>query len=84
MLSGDIKVNGTLIGEWYATRASHDRRDFNDYECHLKYRDIQGYPCEAHWFMHGQGHVNGAVSLAARVLSEGMAKAKRVKPDGSI
>jgi hypothetical protein len=79
MLHGEIKVNNIVIGEWKAVRRSHDLRDFNDYDCYLTYRNMAGYPMEAAWVMQGHAHNNGAVSLAARVLMEGMTRLK-VKP----
>lgn len=79
MLHGEIKVNNTVIGEWKAVRKTRDLRDFNEYDCTVTYRDMQGYPCEAKWTIYGQGYGNGAVSLAARVLTEAVGKLERIQ-----
>ena len=84
MLHGEIKVNNIVIGEWKAVRKQQRAQEFNDYECFLYYRDVQGYPCEAHWTLHGHEYNGGAVGLAARVLSEGLSRAKRTRPTGVI
>lgn len=84
MLHGDIRVNGILIGEWTAVRQNNTQKDFNDYRCEINFRDVQGYPCHAEWHMTGHRYGDGAVMLAARVLSEGMAKARRTRPTGAI
>jgi hypothetical protein len=76
MLHGDIKVNNVVVGEWTAVRKSHDLRDFNDYHCTMEYRNMQGRLMEAEWDLRGQSVVNGAAGLAARVLSEGIARLK--------
>jgi hypothetical protein len=76
MLSGDIKINDTVIGHWTATRKSH-KGEFRDYDCTLEYRGLDGYMYEAKWEIWAVHNRNGAISLAARVLHEGMVKAKR-------
>ena len=83
MLSGNVEMNGIVIGEWTATRRNPDSKpdQFNDYWCTLWYRGLDGYIYEADWEIWAVGHRNGAISLAARVLFEGMNKAKKRIPN---
>lgn len=78
MLHGEIKVNEQVIGEWTAVRIQ-EIDGFCDYDCHMTYTNMAGYPMEAAWTLRGHAMGNGAVSLAARVLSEGMQHLK-VRP----
>lgn len=79
MLHGEVKVNGNVIGEWKAVRQTMDANQFNNYNCFIRFQDMQGYTNEARWELIGHGFGNGAISLAARVLREGMTKAKRIE-----
>lgn len=81
MLHGEIKVNDVVIGTWTAARTNSKINNFGEYDCHVTYRDTQGYPCEARWRMVGQAHSNGALSLAARVLMEAGAHIQRKRVD---
>lgn len=80
MLQGDIKINDVMIGGWTATRRlSTEKGEFRHYDCTLNYRGLDGYQYEAKWEIWGVHGSNGAISLAARVLQEGMVKARRVE-----
>lgn len=79
MLHGDVRINDHLIGEWTATRQrATEKGQFVNYDCTLVYTALDGYTYKAEWVLIGQGRQNGGISLAARVLTEGMGKAKRV------
>jgi len=80
MLHGEIKINDQVIGEWTATNVG-TRHGFAVYACTLTYQGLDGYSYHAEWNVWGQARRNGAVSLAARVLQEGMSHAKRVYPE---
>lgn len=80
MLHGNVEVNNVVIGEWTATRRhTTTKRQFNTYDCTLWYRGLDGYNYRAEWEIWGIHKGNGAISLAARVLHEGMTKARRVE-----
>lgn len=80
MLHGEVKINNVVIGEWSAIRRKGPvGEQFRTYDCWLEYRGTDGYMYEATWVIWGEGHMNGAISLAARVLREGMTKAERVE-----
>jgi hypothetical protein len=80
MLHGDVRINDIVIGEYKATNIGvtdgHAR-----YDCWISYRGLDGYMYEAKWQIWGVFKGNGAISLASRVLREGMTKAKRVYPN---
>lgn len=78
MLSGDIRINDTKFGQWTARRIGQ-KGAFRDYHCTLTYRGLDGYNYHAAWEIWGVSENNGAISLAARVLFEGMNKAERVE-----
>lgn len=77
MLHGEVKVNHTVVGEWRAVRQTMDTNEFNNYDCYIEFRDMKGCLNEARWELIGHAYVNGAMSLAARVIHEGMTRAKR-------
>lgn len=79
MLHGDIRVNDVVVGKWTAVRKTADLRDFNEYHCTLEYRNMKGYMEYAEWDLIGHFNGNGALTLAARVLREGIPQLK-VKP----
>lgn len=80
MLHGDIRINDVTIGGWTATRRkTTEKSQFRHYDCTLNYRGLDGYQYEAEWEIWGIHKSNGAISLAARVLHEGMTKARRVE-----
>lgn len=81
MLHGDIKVNGSLIGQWTAVNKDNTHKQFRRYDCTLWYRGLDGYLYEAEWELWGHGSP-GAIGLAERVLREGKFRAKkRIKLD---
>lgn len=69
MLHGEIKVNEIVIGEWTAEREEPVALDVHMYACTVKYRNLAGYPLRAD-FRVKHRHSNGAVALAAHILSE--------------
>lgn len=83
MLHGNVELNGTVIGQWTATRTGPVKHEFNDYFCTIWYRGTDGYLYERQWHIWGHHAGNGAFSLAARVLQEGgmHAKRKRIRDD---
>jgi hypothetical protein len=77
MLHGNVELNHVVIGEWTATRTGTTKKEFNDYHCTIWYRGTDGYLYTHDWHIWGMHSGNGAFSLAARVLQEGNAHAKR-------
>lgn len=78
MLHGDVRINDYVIGEWQAVRRQDkEKANFPNYDCTLTYQGLDGYNYKAEWVLIGQGRGNG-ISLAARVLTEGLGIARRV------
>lgn len=80
MLHGKVEINHQEIGTWTATNMRNRDDGFADYDCTIEYRGMDGYTYAAQWEIWGNHRGNGAIALAARVLGEGMTKAKRVFP----
>lgn len=73
MISGDIKINDVALGGWSAENVG-THEGFATYDCTLWYTDNKGYANKARWRLFGHNRADGAVSLAARILLEGMTR----------
>lgn len=82
MLHGTVEMNHVVIGEWQAEHI-RDHNGFRDYHCKFWVRKEDGYVYEAEWDVWGHRRGDGAASLAAKILQQGNAKAKRRVPDGT-
>lgn len=73
MLHGTIDVNFNEIGEWEAVRKHQDPENpaNNMYRCQLEYTGTDGYKAIAKDFWVSHRYGDGAVLLAANVLSTG-------------
>lgn len=80
MLHGTVGINNQEIGTWTATNKGNRSDGFANYDCTIEFRGMDGYTYAARWEIWGQSRTNGAIALAARVLQEGMSRAKRLSP----
>lgn len=80
MLSGTLELNGIKFGEWTATNTDHRNREYADYWCTLWYRGTDGVVYTADWMIYHVWRHNGAVSLAARILTDGIYRARKRVP----
>lgn len=78
MLGGTFELNGVRFGYWAATNRTYHIGDYADYDCTLEYRGTDGALYRADWIIYSVYRKNGAISLAARVLQEGIFKAEKV------
>lgn len=75
MLHGKIEINDVAIGKWEAERIETIFARTHRYDCRVWYRNHEGHPLHAEFqVVNYEG--NGAIGLAALVISTGMKKLK--------
>ena len=73
MLTGDIKINGHTIGAWKAHNigGSQAEGELQSYKVNVEYTNKDGYHQVAEFYLHHPySRDTGALTLAARILSE--------------